>query len=49
MTSLKRRSVMLLGLASAFLMVGTTNAEAISYYDVAPGVQLNVQIGRAHV
>ncbi|MDH6451976.1 MULTISPECIES: SH3 domain-containing protein [unclassified Streptomyces] len=46
MTSLKRRSVMLAGLAGAFLMVGAAHAEAaIHYYDVAPGLRLNVRRG----
>ncbi len=47
MPSLKRRSVMLAGLAGAFLMVGAAHAEAaaVRYYDTAPGYRLNVRSG----
>lgn len=45
MTALKRRSIMLLGLTSALLMVGAANAEAVHYYDTAPGNRLNVRRG----
>ncbi|MFJ6389677.1 SH3 domain-containing protein [Streptomyces sp. NPDC091972] len=36
---------MLSGLACAFLMVGAAHAEAVYYYDTAPGVRLNVRRG----
>ncbi|WP_020141106.1 SH3 domain-containing protein [Streptomyces sp. 351MFTsu5.1] len=46
MTSLKRRSVALAGLACAFLMVGAAHAEAaVHYFDTAPGQRLNVRRG----
>lgn len=46
MSSLKRRSVMLAGLAGAFLMVGAAHAEAATrYYDTTPGYRLNVRSG----
>jgi uncharacterized protein YraI len=36
---------MLAGLTGAFLMVGAANAEAVRYYDIAPGIKLNVRSG----
>jgi uncharacterized protein YraI len=45
MPSLKRRSVMVAGLAGAFLMVGAAQAEAVVVYDTAPGYRLNVRSG----
>ncbi|MCP9991458.1 SH3 domain-containing protein [Streptomyces albogriseolus] len=47
MTPLKRRSLALAGIAGAFLTVlGTAGqAAAVTYYDVAPGVRLNVRSG----
>ena len=49
MTSRRRRSVLFAGAAGALLMVmgsaATANAATVRYYDVAPGVQLNVRSG----
>jgi uncharacterized protein YraI len=49
MTSRRRRSVLFAGAAGALLMVmgsaATANAASVRYYDVAPGVQLNVRSG----
>ncbi|MGW2567727.1 SH3 domain-containing protein [Streptomyces sp. NPDC001537] len=49
MTSRRRRSVLFAGAAGALLMVmgsaATANAATVRFYDVAPGVRLNVRSG----
>jgi len=49
MTSRRRASVLFAGATGALLMVmgsaATANAASVRYYDVAPGVQLNVRSG----
>jgi uncharacterized protein YraI len=45
MSSLKRRSALLVGAAGAFLMAMAPTAEALTYYSVAPGQRVNVRSG----
>ncbi|MET9909467.1 SH3 domain-containing protein [Streptomyces sp. NPDC006476] len=49
MTSGRRRSVLFASAAGAFLMVlgsaATADAASLRYYDVAPGIRLNVRSG----